>query len=333
MGIISDAIDALEDWCKDLFKDGIQSQFDGISDLLTDTFSQTTGTGGSGGLVNDFVTQHPSQFTGGGTGGTTIWTTIETLCNNVVVPIGGFILTVILLNELIQMVLRGNGFILTVILLNELIQMVLRGNNFKDFDDSIFIKWIIKALCGVILVANTYYIASALFSFGTTVCSNGLATLFGTGDYLSSTLSINPSALSGLSLGELMTVWFISLIVHLGVLILIVAIVITLASRIIEVFMYLSIAPIPMATMMDSGEWASIGKNWIKQLLALSFQGFFIIVALGIFKTLFSNAIVSLNASSDGVILQMGMLLGYTAALIFTILRTGAISKSVFNAH
>ena len=42
MGIISDAIDALEDWCKDLFKDGIQSQFDGISDLLTDTFSQTS---------------------------------------------------------------------------------------------------------------------------------------------------------------------------------------------------------------------------------------------------------------------------------------------------
>ena len=288
-------------------------RIDGISDLLSDTFSQTTGTGGSGGLVNDFVTQHPSQFTGGGTGGTTIWSTIETLCNNVVVPIGGFILTVILLNELIQ--------------------MVLRGNNFKDFDDSIFIKWIIKALCGVILVANTYYIASALFSFGTTVCSNGLATLFGTGDYLSSTLSINPSALSGLSLGELMTVWFISLIVHLGVLILIVAIVITLASRIIEVFMYLSIAPIPMATMMDSGEWASIGKNWIKQLLALSFQGFFIVVALGIFKTLFSNAIVALNASTDGVILQMGLLLGYTAALIFTILRTGAISKSVFNAH
>jgi len=29
----------------------------------------------------------------------------------------------------------------------------------------------------------------------------------------------------------------------------------------------------------------------------------------------------------------MGLLLGYTAALIFTILRTGAISKSVFNAH
>ena len=313
MGIISDAIDALEDWCKDLFKDGIQSQFDGISDLLSDTFSQTTGSGGSGGLVNDFVTQHPSQFTGGGTGGTTIWSTIETLCNNVVVPIGGFILTVILLNELIQ--------------------MVLRGNNFKDFDDSIFIKWIIKALCGVILVANTYYIASALFSFGTTVCSNGLATLFGSGDYLSETLSINRTALSGLSLGELMTVWFISLIVHLGVLILIVAIVITLASRIIEVFMYLSIAPIPMATMMDSGEWASIGKNWIKQLLALSFQGFFIVVALGIFKTLFSNAIVALNASTDGVILQMGLLLAAIPQHLSSRFSAQELSQNLCLAH
>ena len=313
MGVISDAIDALEDWCCDLFKDGIKSQFDGISDLLTDTFATTTGSGGSGGLVSSFLTKHPAQFTGGSSGGTAIWTTIETLCNNVVVPIGGFILTVILLNELCQ--------------------MVIRGNNFKDFDDSIFIKWIIKALCGVILVANTYYIASALFSFGTNVCSNGITTLFGSGDYLSTTLTLKKSALSGLSLGELMTVWFISLIVHLGIMILIVAIVITLASRIIEVFMYLSIAPIPMATMMDSGEWASIGKNWIKQLLALSFQGFFIIVALAIFKTLFNNMITTLNSSSDGVIMQMAMLMGYTAALIFTILRTGAVSKSIFNAR
>lgn len=181
MGVISDAIDALEDWCCDLFKDGIKSQFDGISELLTDTFAQTTGSGAKGNLVSNFLTKHPAQFTGTAGSAPTgygIWATIETLCNNVVVPIGGFILTVILLNELCQ--------------------MVIRGNNFKDFDDSIFIKWIIKALCGVILVANTYYIASALFSFGTNVCSNGLATLFGSGDYLSNSLALKKSALNSL---------------------------------------------------------------------------------------------------------------------------------------
>lgn len=313
MGVVSDAIDALENWCCNLFKDGIKSQFDSISELLTDTFDTTTG---NTGLIQNFLTKHPAQFTGSAGSAPTgygIWSTIETLCNNVVVPIGGFIPTIILLNDLIQ--------------------TVIRGNNFKDFDDSIFIKWIIKALCGVILVSNVFYIASGLFSFGTNVCSNGLTSLFGSGSYLSTTLALKKSALNSLGLGELITVWFISLIVHLGMMILMVAIVITLASRIIEVFMYLSISPIPMATMMDGGEWSGIGKNWIKQLLALSFQGFFIIVALAIFKTLFSNMITALNSGADGVIMQMAMLLGYTAALIFTILRTGAISKSVFNAH
>lgn len=313
MGVVSDAIDALENWCCNLFKDGIKSQFDSISELLTDTFDTTTG---NTGLIQSFLTKHPAQFTGSAGSAPTgygIWSTIETLCNNVVVPIGGFILTIILLNDLIQ--------------------TVIRGNNFKDFDDSIFIKWIIKALCGVILVSNVFYIASGLFSFGTNVCANGLTSLLGSGSYLSTTLALKKSALNSLGLGELITVWFISLIVHLGVMILMVAIVITLASRIIEVFMYLSISPIPMATMMDGGEWSGIGKNWIKQLLALSFQGFFIIVALAIFKTLFSNMITALNSGADGVIMQMAMLLGYTAALIFTILRTGAISKSVFNAH
>ena len=83
-------------------------------------------------------------------------------------------------------------------------------------------------------MSNVFYIASGLLSFGTNICSKGLSELFGTGDYLSTALALKKSALSGLSLGELMTVWFISLIVHLGIMILIVAIVITLASRIIE---------------------------------------------------------------------------------------------------
>jgi hypothetical protein len=308
MGVISDAIDSLETWCNELFKDGVKSQFDGISSLLSNTFDTTTK---ADGLVSTYIAGHPANFTGGS--GTAVWTTIETLCNNVVVPIGGFILTIILLNDLIQ--------------------TVLRGNNFKDFDESIIIKWLIKALCGIILVSKTYYIASALFTFGTNVCSNGLTTLFGSGKYLTTALELKKTALDDLELGELMTVWFISLIVHLGVMILIVAIVITLASRIIEIFMYLSIAPIPMATMMDSGEWAGVGRNWMKQLLALSFQGFFIIVALGIFRTLFQNMIEKLNTGGDGIIMQMAMLLGYTAALVFTILRTGSISKSVFAAH
>ena len=59
MSVISDAIDSLETWCSNLFKDGIKSQFDGISNLLTDTFSTTTG---DSGLVNTLILPRTLQI-------------------------------------------------------------------------------------------------------------------------------------------------------------------------------------------------------------------------------------------------------------------------------
>lgn len=316
MGVVQDFVDSIENWFENLIKNGIMGQFDSIGDLMKNSFNGAdTSSSSFSGMINTFLKVHPANFTGGSTasGSTTIWSTIETICNNAVVPIAGMILVIFLLNDLIQ--------------------MVIRGNNFKEFDDSIFIKWIIKSLCGVILISNVYYIASGLFSFGTDATAKAIGSLFSTNV---ADIGLKKSALNNLELGELLTVYLISLIVHLGVIIMIVAIIIVLASRIIEVFMYLGISPIPVATLIDGGEFGSIGKNWIKQLTSLSFQGFFIILAIGIFKTLFNNMIATINGStpgSGGIIMQMALLLGYTCALIFTVLRTGAISKSAFNAH
>ena len=125
-----------------------------------------------------------------------------------------------------------------------------------------------------------------------------------------------------------MTVWFISLIVHLGVMILIVAIVITLASRIIEVFMYLSIAPIPMATMMSREVGGGMGQNYLRSLIALGFQAFLIIVCVAIYAVLVQNI-----ATESDVIMAIWSCVGYTVLLCFTLFKTGSLSKSVFNAH
>ena len=40
MGVVSDAIDSLEDWLEDLFQDAVKSQFDSISAMLKDTFDK-----------------------------------------------------------------------------------------------------------------------------------------------------------------------------------------------------------------------------------------------------------------------------------------------------
>jgi hypothetical protein len=113
---------------------------------------------------------------------------------------------------------------------------------------------------------------------------------------------------------------------------LLVVMIIVLASRMIEIFMYLTAAPLPVATIMNR-DWGEIGKNWIRNVVALGFQGFFIIVALSIFQSIFNAVITSLNSGTDNLTMQLILLMGYALALCFTILKSGSISKSVFNAH
>ena len=132
-------------------------------------------------------------------------------------------------------------------------------------------------------------------------------------------------------IGTLITTLIIAFVYIIVSFVLLAAIVIVLASRIIDVYMMLSISPIPMATMMNK-DWGDIGKNWLRNLLALAFQGFFIIVALAIFKTLFNNTLKNMMSGQD-VVMTMATFLGFVVAFIFTIIRTSSISKSAFAEH
>ncbi len=314
--VVDDFLDGIADWfvdtMKELITDQIEFGFNILNTLMTATYVKATE---SDGWFASFFA-HPAEFTGlasSSSGGTTIWSIIETLCNNVVVPIAGFILAIVLVNDLIQ--------------------MCIRGNSFREVDVDFFIKWIIKSLCGIILVANTYYIASGLFAFGTEVTANGITTLFGRNGTLQQidlTQLHNALTNGNYSVGELLMVSGLTSFFVIIMAIFMAAVILVMASRIIEVFMYLSISPIPMATLMNK-EWGYIGKSWIRGVLALSFQGFFIVVAMAIFKTTFNN-IVSTIISGDSIITSMVILTGYAAALIFTVLRSGSISKSIFSA-
>ena len=91
---------------------------------------------------------------------------------------------------------------------------------------------------------------------------------------------------------------------------------------------------------MMNNDWGQIGKNWLRNILALAFQGFFIVVALTIFRVILSNVITQMasigtgsTVTSGAITGSMAMLLGYVIALIFTIFRSSQISKSVFSAQ
>ncbi|MCD7740678.1 MAG: type IV secretion system protein [Ruminococcus sp.] len=312
---VSGVADLLNETFTNLFAGAATSCVEKTCDILGTTYSDTTS--GDSSLVNTMLVTSPEDFTGttaAPSAGTGIWVTIEAVCNNAIVPIAGGILVIILLADLIT--------------------TVINGNNFKEFDDSIFIKWIIKAVCGILLVSNTYYIASGLLVFGTSAVSTGINRLFNYPLTNISSDQINDlcnSLASNNSVGELIVIWFLTLLIMAAVFVLTVIIVLVMASRMIEIFMYLGIGPIPMATFMNPS-WSDVGKGWIKNILALSFQGFFIVIALGIFKSIFNNVINIIITDSSGIFMSLLMLAGYTGALCFTVFRSGSISKSVFCA-
>ena len=65
-------------------------------------------------------------------------------------------------------------------------------------------------------------------------------------------------------------------------------------GRMIEIYLYTSLAPIPFATMSNR-EWGHVGTNYFRGLFALAFQAFLMMVCVAIYAAL----IGSIRVSSD----------------------------------
>ena len=193
--------------------------------------------------------------------------------------------------------------------------------------------------------------ASGFLAFGSYATNKAISTIFGlNGTYLSSVAEFHIDA-TDMTVAELLLDIILSgfLLIIIGAMLVIVIIV--LASRMIEVFMYLTASPLPVATMMNR-DWGEIGKNWIRNMVALGFQSFFIVIALSIFQTIFTAVLAGMAATpaepaapavppvpgappapaaTPNLTLNLILLMGYALALCFTILKSGQISKSIFN--
>ena len=100
-----------------------------------------------------------------------------------------------------------------------------------------------------------------------------------------------------------------------------------MARRRVLTLLMVSLAPIPFSTF-GNREQSNIGQNYLRSLFAIGFQGFLIIICVGIYAVL----VQSVAFSSDIIGSIMGVM-GYTVLLCFTLFKTGALAKSVFSAH
>lgn len=119
------------------------------------------------------------------------------------------------------------------------------------------------------------------------------------------------AAMATMAIGELVTLALETLVVSWCLKILSVVITVIMYGRMIEIYLYTSLAPIPFATMSNR-EWGHVGTNYFRGLFALAFQAFLMMVCVAIYAALIS----SIRVSSDIHSALFGTM-AYTVILCF----------------
>lgn len=254
------------------------------------------------GTIASEVGQTPQQWN------SSIFSLIQNLSETVIIPIAGLIITFILCYELIS--------------------MIIDKNNMHDIDTFMFFKYFFKAGVAVLVVSNTFNIIMAVFDVGQHIVSNSAGVIgSNTNIDISSALADIRTTLEAMGTGELFLLVLETSLVSLCMKILSVCITVVIFGRMIEIYLYSSVGAIPFATMANR-EWGQMGSNYLRGLVALGFQGFFIMVCVGIYAALVNGFTVTTDIHST-----IFSIAAYTVVLCFTLFKTGSISKSIFNAH
>lgn len=278
------------DWIKQGLIDAIMAQF---SSLFTFVNAQV-------GTIATDVGQTPGAWNPG------VFSMIRNLSDTAVIPIAGMILTFVLCYELIQ--------------------MIIEKNNMHDFDTFNLYKWIFKTFVAVFILTHTFDIVMGVFDLAQNVVNQSSGVITGSLS-LEATLTDLLPQLEAMSVWELMGLWLETNIVGLCLRIMSIAIFIIIWGRMIEIYLTVSIAPIPFSTMVNR-EWGQMGNNYLKSLFAVAFQGFLIMVCVAIYAVLVQSI-----AAADSIHGAIWGTAGYTTLLCFALFKTGSLSKSVFSAH
>ncbi len=282
----------IEDWFRGILTDGILSNLSGLFDSVNTEVGEIAAELGT----------TPAGWNAG------IFNMIRSLSENVIVPIAGIIITFVMCYELIQ--------------------MVIDKNNLHDIDTFIFFKWIFKTFVAVLIVTNTWNIVMGVFDVTQSVVNQSAGVIIGNASIdINSVITDLEAQLEAMSFGALFGLWFQSLFVGLTMKALSICIMLVVYGRMIEIYLVTSVAPIPMATMVNH-EWGNVGQNYLKSLLALGFQAFLIMVCVGIYAVLVQS--ISAGGDISGAIWTC---MGYTVLLCFTLFKTGSLAKSIFSAH
>lgn len=284
-------LEQITDWLKSMIISGIMGNLSGMFDSVNQQVGQIAGDVGT----------TPANFS------PAVFSMIRNISESVILPIAGMVLTFIACYELIQ--------------------MLIEHNNLANFETWTFFKWVFKTFLAVTLILNTFNITMAVFDVAQQVISRSGGLISGSTSVSDATLTAMQATLEGMDLGPLLGLYLQTFVVQVTMLALSAIIFVIVYGRMVEIYLMVSLAPIPFATF-GNHEQSHTGQNYLRSLFALGFQGFLIMICVGIYAVLIQNL-----SFSDNIISSIWGVLGYTVLLAFTLFKTGSLAKSVFAAH
>ena len=286
-------IDKITEFIKDMLQGWV---LDNLNTMYSDVNSKV-------GTIAGEVGQTPSAWNG------SIFSVMRSLSDNVMVPIAGLIISAVLCYELITAAVDKNS-------------MHEQGSGF-------FFRYLAKACIAVMLLGKAFDITMAVFDVGSHIVTSAAGVISGSTsiDVSAALVSLFNSQIAAMGIGELIGLGIETMIVSLCMKIMSVLITVILYGRMIEIYLYISVAPVPFATLSNR-EWGSIGSNYIKGLCAFAFQGFFIMGCVGIYSALIAGI-----AAAGNLHTALWSAAAYTVVLCFSLFKTGSLAKSVWNAH
>ena len=281
----------ITDWLKEMIISAIMGNLSGMFESVNQQVGE----------IATSVGRTPASFSPG------VFAMVRNLSETVIIPIAGLILTFIACYELIQ--------------------MIVDHNNLANFETWVFFKWIFKTFLAVTLITNTFNITMAVFDVAQHVINASGGLISGNTAIDGTALEAMQSTLEAMDLGPLLGLFLQTLIVQVTMSALSVIIFVIVYGRMIEIYLMVSLAPIPFATF-GNREQSSTGQNYLRSLFAIGFQGFLIMICVGIYAVLIQSV-----AFSTDIIASIWGVMGYTVLLAFTLFKTGTLAKSVLNAH
>ena len=206
--------DAIADWFRGLLIDGIMFNFTGMFNDMNARVGEIAGQ----------VGQTPAGWNAG------IFALVRTLSETVVIPIAGMILTFVLCYELIH--------------------LIIEKNNMHDFDTFNLFKWIFKTFCAVYILTHTFDIVMFVFALAQNAVNNSAGIIAGSLD-MPLAMTELAAQLEAMGVGELIGLFFESAILRLIMNAISVCVFLIIYGRMIEIYLTISVAPIPLSTMAN----------------------------------------------------------------------------------